>query len=461
MSTTTTDPPATGQHLLTRFTAAVHGAVDRVADAGCLSMPRQEAAATVVELTRLQARIEELRLRVLSGADAAEVAELDASASTGAWLAKRTRQRRGAAFADVKLAHALGAEFAATRAALAAGRILTEQARAVVKAVRDLPSTVGPQLRRRAEEHLLEQAQEFDAAALAVLGRHLLEVLDPAEAERRLGKKLTGEERAAARSTFLTLVDNGDGSVSGRFKIPVLTAAMLTKALDALTAPRHTHATGKTKGRVMHPDRHPLGADDWPQQHPQTTSAGAAGAGDPAGGDPGFDRVEQPKLSAAERRGQALCALIERYPAHRLPQVGGLNATVVVTMTLEQLRGELEGACLLDNGAEISAGNARRLACAAKIIPAVLGGDSQVLDLGRGRRSHTPAQRIAMGIRDRGCPRPAWLAEAHHKTLWSHGGGTSVKDGVLLCPWHHHRAHDPRYRIEYLPTGKTRFHRRT
>jgi hypothetical protein len=161
-----------------------------------------------------------------------------------------------------------------------------------------------------------------------------------------------------------------------------------------------------------------------------------------------------------------LCAFIERFPADRLPKAGGLNATVVVTMTLEQLRGELQGACLVDTGEYVSAGNARRLLCEAGILPVVLGGDSQVLDVGRESRFHTKPQRIALGIRDggcttEGCTRPAWLAEAHHKVPWSEGGGTSLADGVLLCPWHHHRAHDPHYRIEYLPTGKTRFHRRT
>jgi hypothetical protein len=312
--------------------------------------------------------------------------------------------------------------------------VLTEQARVVVKAVQDLPGTVGAGLRRRAEEHLLGLCAEFDAAALAVLGRHLLEALDPEQAERRLGEQLADQEKAAARKTFLTMRDNADGTVSGRFKIPTLTAAMLTKALDALAAPRHTRATGSKSGR------HPLGGDG-----------------------SGFDRVDQPALSAPQRRGLAFCGFIERYPAKRLPKVGGLTATVVVTMTLGQLRGELDGACLLDNGEHLSASNARRLACEAGIIPAVLGGASQVLDLGRESRLHTKPQRIALGIRDRGCTgegctRPAWLAEAHHKTPWSQGGGTSVDDAVLLCPWHHHRAHDPHCRTEYLPTGTTRFH---
>ena len=99
-------------------------------------------------------------------------------------------------------------------------------------------------------------------------------------------------------------------------------------------------------------------------------------------------------------------------------------------------------------------------------MPAVLNSRGEVLHLGRKVRLFTEAQRLAMGLRDQGCTaegctKPAWLAEAHHKIPWSRGGHTDLQDGVLLCPWHHHRAHDPRYTVEYLPTGTTRFHRRT
>jgi len=52
--------------------------------------------------------------------------------------------------------------------------------------------------------------------------------------------------------------------------------------------------------------------------------------------------------------------------------------------------------------------------------------------------------------------------EAHHwGRPWAEGGRTDLKDGVLLCNWHHHRAHDPRYRAEKLPNGDIRYHRRT
>ncbi len=117
----------------------------------------------------------------------------------------------------------------------------------------------------------------------------------------------------------------------------------------------------------------------------------------------------------------------------------------------------------LDTGETISPGAARRLACEAGVIPAVLGGKSQVLDLGRARRFHNEPQRLKALIEHRGCAiegcdRPG--THMHHPVAWSRGGSTSA-DGIPLCPWDHQRAHDQRYNLTNLPTGRYTFNRRT
>ena len=106
----------------------------------------------------------------------------------------------------------------------------------------------------------------------------------------------------------------------------------------------------------------------------------------------------------------------------------------------------------------------RRLACEAGIIPSVLGGAGQVLDVGRRRRFHTEPQRLALALRDGGCTAdacdwPPGLCHAHHDVAWSRGGETSVANGRLLCPRHHTLAHDPGYTTTKLGTGKLRFTR--
>ena len=148
-----------------------------------------------------------------------------------------------------------------------------------------------------------------------------------------------------------------------------------------------------------------------------------------------------------------------------MPVHGGAATTVLVTLDLDTLRGRLGVAHVGDE--PISAGEARRLACTAGIIPVVLGGQGQVLDLGRTRRLFTPAQRKALAMRQptcrgEGCDIPAAWCEAHHGgDPWSRGGRTDLADGVLLCSFHHHRAHDHRYLSDRLAGGGVRFHRRT
>jgi hypothetical protein len=137
--------------------------------------------------------------------------------------------------------------------------------------------------------------------------------------------------------------------------------------------------------------------------------------------------------------GHAFCEYVTRYPLDRLPQAGGVDATVVVTMTLENLLGDSHTPALLDTGEPITAGHARKLACEAGIIPLVLGGKSKILDLGRKKRLYDLYQRIAIRHRDKqcttlGCDWPAALCHVHHNTPWARGGKTNIADGRLLCP---------------------------
>ena len=71
-----------------------------------------------------------------------------------------------------------------------------------------------------------------------------------------------------------------------------------------------------------------------------------------------------------------------------------------------------------------------------------LGGPSLPLDIGYAE-SIPAGIRNAVLLRDRhcqwagGCTQPAGACEVHHTTHKAHGGKTSVKDCVLLCPFHH------------------------
>ncbi len=209
--------------------------------------------------------------------------------------------------------------------------------------------------------------------------------------------------------------------------MPTLPGAILKKILDQMSSPR--------RGR------------------PGATQAQVGVSGNP--NSEGFDW--------ARRRGEALVSLIEHLPTDHLHRK--VAASVIVKTDLDTLRDGLRAAGL-DTGDLISASEARRLACNAGLIPAVLGGQSQLLDLGRSTRFFTETQRTAAALRHQtcaadGCQTPYAWCEAHHDTPWHQGGRSDLRDLVPLCSYHHQRIHDPAYHHQHRPDGAITFVRRT
>ena len=391
------------QHPLDRVVETIDAALDEGHAASLIGLDQAATANLLRGLAQVASRLDALTATVLAHAVEVRVEETNGATTTATWWADATTRTRATAHRDVKLAVALS-RFAALAEALAEGRVNTEQAHAITRALSDLesdgPADLEPVVVEQAEKHLVDCADGFDAKHLRVLGRHVLTVVAPEVGEAHEAKLLEDEERRAAEKTRLTFASDGHGMVHGRFSIPTLHGAMLAKAIQALT---------------------------WATQ------------------DPAEVRQSNPTPVAA---GAAFTELLERMDAKDLPTVGGVGATVVVTMSIDSLMGGLAAAAL-DTGEIISASVARRVACEAGVIPMVLGGKSEVLDVGRRRRFHTRAQRLAIAQRDKtcvvgGCDAPPSRCHVHHVIPWSEGGGTSVKDGRLYCSAHHAMVHDPK-----------------
>ena len=158
-------------------------------------------------------------------------------------------------------------------------------------------------------------------------------------------------------------------------------------------------------------------------------------------------REGEPDLRpAARRRADALLEVIGRGVAGGTTLPGGAKAHVVVTIPLADLEERVAGAGLTATGELMSPAAVRRLACDAHLIPMVLGGRGEVLDLGRAARLFTPAQRRAVAHRDRHCTYPACTRDAawcdvHHMRWWSRDGPTDVANAALLCERHHTLVH--------------------
>ncbi|QWZ07144.1 HNH endonuclease [Nocardioides panacis] len=428
-SVTAPPPPPVGQppagHAVLRFAASLSAALDRLAGTPTWSMTRAEQREALVELRRQRNRLKELELRVLVQADRDDIAADSGAVDTAAWLAHATGTSTASRHRDLHLATALDDRFGRTRAALAAGVIDVEKAGILTAAVQRLTSEhddLPPGTEARAEAHLLEQAKVFDARTLRRLGHRLFEVVCPEAADAAEGARLEREEARARALAQLTIHDQGDGTSQGRFRLPTLHAQLLRKALEALTSPRRIGAA---------------------RLDPQTGA----------------------KLPHATLLGLGLMELLEHHLS-AVPAVNGSPFTVVVTIGLDALVSGL-GVAALDTGHRVSAGEARRLACRAGIIPMVLGGDSVPLDVGRERRLFDRYQKHAINHRYQGCAAdscdrpPAWV-EYHHLQPWSHGGPTDASNGISLCPAHHRMADHPQsYDLRRLPDGTVRFNRRT
>lgn len=386
-------------------------------DPGFMATADKEAA--LVALTQARSQLDALMMRVLAAAD--DVADQHGARTSADWLGRETRSTRGAARRELRLAQAL-ARHSCVAEALESGTLRTDQAGVIVEALDALPVPVSDEVRGQAGTVLLEYAADHDAKALRQIGKRILDIVAPEVGESHEAKVLAQEEARADATAELVMYDDGHGRCHGTFTLPSHVGKALKRHLLALANPA---------------------------RHDSDQLTDESGVWKPLG----------------RRLGEALVEYVERYPAEHTPQTAGVNATIVVTMTLEQLLGE-QATAVLDDGSRMSAGQARRLACEAGIIPAVLGTSSQPLDLGRTARLFTKAQRLALSLRDggctaRGCEVSASGCHAHHDDPWSRGGRTDLAKGRLLCPRHHRLAHDPRYAKRLHADNSISYARRT
>lgn len=280
--------------------------------------------------------------------------------------------------------------------ALLSGQISPRAARAIVEALEVVSVRVSSHELREVEEILVQHAPRFTARELDRLCRQVVDRFDPDGTEPR-------EDELRAQSG-IKVVRGRDGLITWIVKMHPEAAGFLTTAVDVRTAPRR-------EVTFTEEDFAPVNADD---------------------------------RTPAQRRLDALVSIARESLSNDHGQIAGTAVTVNVTMTLEGLMTGL-GAAYIDGIDEpISASTARRLACDAQIIPIVLGGEGEPLDLGHRQRLFSEPQRRALALRDGGCvwancmAPPGWC-EVAHLTAWAIGGPTDVRNGALMCPFHHRR----------------------
>lgn len=173
-------------------------------------------------------------------------------------------------------------------------------------------------------------------------------------------------------------------------------------------------------------------------------------------GEPEHAPVVDDRRSIPQIQADALAALARHTLGCTQTLTPLAKTTVVVRVDLDTLVSDLGHARIDGLDHPISAGTARRMAADAELMPAVLGGESLPLDLGRAARLFTKAQRLALGERDGGCAacgQNIAYVEAHHIAWWERDTGpTDLSNGVMLCSFCHHMIHREGWQIRPSPS---------
>ncbi|MGW3855372.1 DUF222 domain-containing protein [Micromonospora arida] len=390
--------------------ALVDDAVAACVDAPAWPLPEHDLIAALDAAHRLQHRLAAVTLALIREVDGRGTARTQGASSTAVWLRERLRLTVPAARHLVDLATALDNGNPGIRQALADGAISPDQARVIADTVDTVNTSADAETADKAVGVLVGWASQFDPTQLRKLGTRILDHVAPDIADAAAQAALDADARRATRDRHLTLSEQTDGRLRLTGTLDTETAGLLRAAIDPLSAP--------------------CGPDD--------------------------------QRSAGQRRHDALaevCRLTLR--TGDLPDSGGDSAQIVITTSYDGLTRQLSSGTL-DTGLSLTPEAVRRLACDATILPAVLGGAGQALDVGRQRRLISGPLRRALVLRDRGCAfpgcdRPPRWCHAHHIHHWADGGPTSLANAVLLCGHHHRHLHHSDWTVRVGSDGHPEF----
>ncbi|MDQ2722708.1 MAG: HNH endonuclease [Actinomycetota bacterium] len=298
---------------------------------------------------------------------------------------------------------ALDPVYAATAAAQAAGTISEKHARIVTTTIGALPHSLDVDTTALAEKTLVDQAEGLRPSELAKVAERLTAYLDP-------DGQLSDDTDRAARRALNIGRQRADGMSPITGLLDPATRALVDAAFSTLARP--------------------VSQDDIP---------------DPR--------------SAAQRHHDALAALCRNALASgTLPSNRGLPATVVITMTIDQLE-DAAGVATTATGGVVSIRDALAMATDAYPVLCLFNRDGQPLYLGRGARLASAAQRLALYARDKGCTRPgcdmpAQWTQVHHLDEYQYGGLTDVDKMCLVCPFDHPLITDHGFTVRMGPDGR-------
>lgn len=326
-------------------------------------------------------------------------------------LADRLRITRGEAKRRIDEAHDFGQRqsltgeplqphLPATAGAQRAGAVGAGHVWVIRRFFEHLPCWVDVGTREHAEAQLADFAAQYRPDQLAKLADRLAEYLNP-------DGEFSDEDRARRRGLTLGKPDIDGMSPLRGWLTPTARAAM-EAVLARLAAPG-----------MANPD------DDKPVLD----------------GTPAEEAIRRDTRSPAQRNHDALHTAARAILASKkLGKHNGLPTSIIVTTTLQ----ELEAGCgkgLTGGGTLLPMKDVIRLARHAHHYLCIFD-KGRALALYHTKRLASPAQRIVLHAKDRGCSRPGctvsgYFTEAHHVREWADCHETHIDDLTLGCPPDH------------------------
>jgi hypothetical protein len=266
--------------------------------------------------------------------------------------------------------------------------------------VHRLPDFIDIETRHKAEAHLARLAGEHRPDELAKLADTLTDCLNP-------DGDFTDTDRARRRGVTIGKQDiDGMSPITGYLNPEA--RATLDAVLAKLAAP----------GMCNSADGEPC-----------------------VSGTPSQAAIDNDTRNAAQRNHDALLALARHaLSSGELGYHNGLPASIVVTTTLKELEAGC-GKALTGGGSLLPMSDVIRLAGHAHHYLAIFD-KGKALALYHTKRLASPAQRIVLYAKDRGCSFPgcsvpAHLCETHHCTPYATNPVTDINDLTLACGPNH------------------------
>ena len=276
------------------------------------------------------------------------------------------------------------------------GVVSTEKVAIVERAMHKLTRhDLDPEAVETAEQLLTDHAAILAPPELRRFAHAVVNAADP-DGPQPVDDQLQQDRR------YLELKQRRDGMwhLAGRLTNTV--GAQLNAILDPLTKPRST-AIEDEDGTVV----------DIPDQRPHMQRL--------------HDALEE------------ACARLLK--AADQPSVGGIPASVIVTISLDDLLAKA-GLAETADGSQLTTDQLLRIADEAEIWPTIIDRNGVPLALGRSRRLASAGQTMALIARDAGCSfpgctHPPQWCDRHHILDWILGGPTDLDNLTLLCRYHH------------------------